>query len=299
MSVLVVGSLAYDSVETPAGKMERALGGSAVYFASAGSLFTKVNIVGVVGEDYDFSELDFLKARGVDLDGVAKSKGDTFSWKGIYGEDPNERETIYTRLGVFANFKPVIPEKYRKSEYIFLANIDPDLQLEVLNQVENPKLAALDTMNFWIENKIESLLKVLKKTDVLIINDSEARLLTGINSLNRAADKLFDFGPSIVVVKKGEHGSILKSKDNMFFCSIYPVESAADPTGAGDTFAGGFMGYIGREDKTDWLTMKRAMVYGAAASSFAIEDFSINRLKDITGKNIETRVEIIRQFTSF
>ncbi len=299
MSVLVVGSVAYDSIETPAGKVDRALGGSAVYFSAAGSLFTDINVVGVVGEDYDFDKLDFLRRRGVDLEGLTQSPGDTFSWKGVYGEDPNERETIYTRLGVFADFKPAIPEKYRHSDYIFLANIDPNLQLDVLHQIDKPKLVALDTMNYWIEKELEALKAVLEKTDILIVNDSEARQLSGIRDLNRAIRKLFDFGPAYVVVKKGEHGAVCHSGEEMFYGCVYPVDSAADPTGAGDTFAGGFMGYLGMVDTVDWPALKKAMVYGAASASFAIEDFSVDRLKTVTKKDIEARVERIRQITTF
>jgi sugar/nucleoside kinase (ribokinase family) len=299
MSLLVVGSFAYDTVETPKKKVERVLGGSAVFFASAGSLFTKVNAVGVVGEDYDFSQLDFLKKRGVDLDGVKQTAGKTFSWGGIYGDDPNDRTTIFTNLGVFANFKPVIPEKYKRSDFAFLANIDPELQLEVLSQIIRPKLVALDTMNFWIEGKLNALLNVLKKIDVIFINDSEIKLLTGTEDIFKAANKIFDMGPGFVMLKKGEHGAILLSKDNKFFASIYPVAEVVDPTGAGDTFAGGFMGYIGMKNKTDWATLKRAVIYGTAAASFAVEDFSIDRLRHITRKDVEKRVEAIKKMTSF
>ncbi|MBC8204256.1 sugar kinase [bacterium] len=299
MSILVVGSVAYDSLETPYGSMEKALGGSAVYFTTAASLFAPVNVVGVVGDDYDFSDLDFLQERKADLSGVIRKKGDTFAWKGVYGEDPNERETIYTRLGVFADFKPEIPESFRKSGYVFLANIDPDLQIDVLTQVDRPKLVVLDTMNFWIESKRESLNRVLEQTDVLIVNDSEAKQLTVENNLFTAAGKLFDLGPKIVVIKKGEHGALLLSKTDKFFAPIYPVEKVKDPTGAGDTFAGGFMGYIGSQDKTDWDTLKKAVIYGAAAASFTVEDFSILRLKNITAEDVNQRVGEIKKMTEF
>ena len=299
MSVLVIGSVAYDSVETPKGKVDRALGGSATFFSSAASLFTKVNAVGVVGEDYDFGDIEYLKNRGVDLAGIVQVPGETFSWKGVYGEDPNERETIYTRLGVFADFKPEIPESYRDSDYIFLANIDPDLQLEVLSQVIKPKLVALDTMNFWIEGKMDALLRVLKQTDIFVINDSEVRMLTGIGDLFKASRKLLNLGPQYVVIKKGEHGSILMSQKDKFFAPIYPVEEVVDPTGAGDTFAGGFIGYLGGEDRTDWETLKRGVIFGTAAASFAVEDFSVNRLKNISRKDIADRVDAIRDMTIF
>ena len=299
MSVLVVGSVAYDSVETPKGKVEKALGGSAVFFSSAASLFTAVNAVGVVGDDYKFEELDFLKNRGVDFEGVARVPGETFSWKGVYGDDPNDRETIYTRLGVFADFKPKVPENCRNSDYAFLANIDPDLQLEVLSQVERPKFVALDTMNYWIDGKFDSILLVLKQVDLLMVNDSEIKQLTRENDLFRAGRRLFEFGPRYVVIKKGEHGAVLMSAERKFFASIYPVEEVVDPTGAGDTFAGGFMGYIGREDDADWTTLKRAVIYGTAAASFAVEDFSVNRLKRLHLAEVEARVEAIREMTVF
>lgn len=299
MSVLVVGSVAYDSVETPKGKVDKALGGSAIFFSSAASLFTDVNVVGVVGDDYDFSKVEFLKARGVNLDGVTMVPGETFSWKGVYGDDPNERETIYTRLGVFADFKPQIPEKYRNCDYIFLANIDPDLQLNILSQMERPKLTALDTMNYWIEGKPGSLLRVLKQIDILFLNDSEIRLLTGLNDVFKAGRRIFEMGPKYVVLKKGEHGSVLMSAEDKFFTAIYPVDEVVDPTGAGDTFAGGFMGYLSREDSIDWDTLKRSVIYGTAAASFAVEDFSVFRLQELSKVDIEERVELIRKMTKF
>ena len=299
MSVLVVGSVAYDSVETPKGKVDKALGGSAIFFSSAASLFTDVNVVGVVGDDYDFSKVEFLKERGVNFDGVTMVPGETFSWKGVYGDDPNERETIYTRLGVFADFKPQIPEIYRDSDYVFLANIDPDLQLNVLSQMERPKLVALDTMNYWIEGKLDSLLKVLEQIDILFLNDSEIRLLTGLNDVFKAGRRIFEMGPKYVMLKKGEHGSVLMSAEDKFFTAIYPVDEVVDPTGAGDTFAGGFMGYLCREDSVDWDTLKRSVIYGTAAASFAVEDFSVFRLQKLSKADIEERVERIREMTAF
>ena len=299
MSVLVVGSVAYDSIETPMGSVEKALGGSATYFSSVASFFTKVNAVGVVGEDYDFNKINYLKERGVGLEGVVQVPGETFSWKGVYGQDPNERETIYTKLGVFADFDPEIPDEYKNADYVFLANIDPDLQLKVLAQVDNPKLVVLDTMNFWIEGKLESLLRVIEQIDILIVNDSEAKQLTGMTDLFKASKKLLEMGLKYVVVKKGEHGAILISEDNIFFSAIYPVENVVDPTGAGDTFAGGFLGYIGGEDNTDWGTLKKAMIYGTASASFTVEDFSVERLINISKKDIEERVNAIKEMTSF
>jgi len=299
MSLLVVGSIAYDSVETPKGKVEKALGGSAIYFAAAASLFTPVDVIGVVGSDYNFAPLDFLRARRVNLEGITQVPGETFYWGGIYGEDPNERETLFTRLGVFADFKPEIPPGCRKPDYVFLANIDPDLQLEVLDKVKKPRLTALDTMNFWIEGKLEALMNVLAKTDALFLNDQEMRLLTGNKNIFKGAEKLFKMGPKYIIVKKGEHGAVLLSKDQVFFAPIYPVWEVIDPTGAGDTFAGGFMGFIARENQIDWKTLKRALIYGAAAASFAVEDFSIDRLKSIRTVHIEKRVMAIKKMTEF
>ena len=299
MSVLVVGSVAYDSIETPKGSVDKALGGSATYFSSVASFFTKVNAVGVVGEDYDFDKINYLKERGVGLEGVIQVPGETFSWGGVYGDDPNDRETTFTNLGVFADFDPEIPTEYKNADYVFLANIDPDLQLKVLSQVDNPKLVVLDTMNFWIEGKLESLIRVIEQVDILIVNDSEAKQLTGMNDLFKASKKLLDMGLKYLVIKKGEHGAILISEDNMFFSAIYPVENVVDPTGAGDTFAGGFLGYIGGEDKTDWATLKKAVIYGTASASFTVEDFSVERLIGISKKDIENRVASIKEMTSF
>ena len=299
MSVLVVGSFAYDTVESPRGKVDKALGGSAVFFSAAASLFTQVNTVGVVGDDYNLADLDFLKERGVGFDGLKQTPGETFSWGGVYGEDPNDRETTFTKLGVFADFKPEIPEAYRKAEYVFLANIDPDLQLDVLSQVDGPKLVALDSMNFWIESKLDSLLRVLEQTDLLIINDQEIKQLTGQKDIFTGAMKIFKKGPRYLVVKKGEHGAVLLSEKEKFFASIYPVDDVFDPTGAGDTFAGGFMGYIGQENNINWYTMRRAVIYGTAAASFTVEDFSIDRLKQIQRADIDNRVEAIKAMTNF
>ncbi len=299
MSLLVVGSVAYDAVETPKGKVERALGGSAVYFSAAASLFTQVNAVGVVGDDYNFTDLDFLKKRGVNLDGIKQVPGETFYWGGVYGEDPNERETLFTRLGVFADFKPAIPAAVKKTPFVFLANIDPGLQSEVLKQMKKPKFVALDTMNFWITGRLEALLEVLKQTDLLFVNDQEIRQLTGCKDIFQGAAKIFAMGPKMVVVKKGENGAVLLSGKKKFFSTIYPVEEVVDPTGAGDTFAGGFMGYVGKAGTVNWETLKTAMIYGAAAASFAVEDFSVDRLKKVTLKEIEKRVKAIREMTSF
>ena len=295
----MVGSFAYDTVESPRGKVDKVLGGSAVFFSAAASLFTQVNTVGVVGDDYNLTDLNFLKERGVGFEGLKQVPGETFSWGGVYGEDPNERETLFTRLGVFADFQPEIPEAYRKSDYVFLANIDPDLQSDILSQVHQPKLVALDTMNFWIEGKPNSLLRVLEQTDLLFINDQEIKQLTGKNDIFTGAMKIFEMGPRYLVVKKGEHGAVLFCENEKFFASIYPVDDVFDPTGAGDTFAGGFMGYIGQQENTDWQTMRRAVIYGTAAASFTVEDFSINRLKQIQRADIESRVEAIRAMTNF
>ncbi len=299
MSLLVVGSIAYDTVETPFGKVEDSLGGSALYFSAAASLFGPVNVVGVVGSDFDASKISFLKKRGVDLEGLYMESGKTFRWGGRYYEDMNKRETLFTYLNVFERFQPRIPEHYRQSEYVFLANIDPELQLQVLDQIEKPKLVVLDTMNFWISGKRSELEKVLKRCDIIILNDEEAREITSEANLIKATRRILDYGPKSVIVKKGEHGAMLYHNGHFFFAPAFPLEKVIDPTGAGDSFAGGFMGYIAKTDKTDFATLKKAVIYGSTIASFNVEDFSFNRLKTITMEEIEERVKAFKELTSF
>jgi sugar/nucleoside kinase (ribokinase family) len=295
MSLLVVGSIAYDSVITPFGEVDEALGGSAIHFSAASSLFTETKIVGVVGEDYDLEALDFLKKRGVDLSGIAVEEGKTFRWKGRYHKDLNIRDTLATELNVFASFKPEIPDSFKNSKYLFLANIHPELQLQVLEQVEKPKLTALDTMNFWIDDFRSSLEKVLAKVDIVILNDSEIMDFTDEQNLVKAAKRITEMGPQIVIMKKGEHGSILYHENEFFILPAYLLETVTDPTGAGDSFAGGFMGYIANKDKIDSKTLKRAMAYGTCTAAFLCEDFGMNSLKNLTLDQLEERVKEYKQ----
>lgn len=299
MSVLVVGSMAYDSVITPEDKRDKALGGSAMFFSSAASFFTPVNLVAVVGEDFDKQELDFLIKRGVNLDGLATEKGETFRWKGRYLDDMNERETIYTHLNVFEHFDPVLPESYRNNRFVFLANINPDLQYNVLDQIEKPDFVAMDTMNFWITGTPDELQKTLEKVDALIINDSEVRLLSKEQNIMIGARKIQEMGPRILIVKRGEYGALLIHGNSFFNCPAFPVEQLFDPTGAGDTFAGGFVGYLARTGVVDNENLRRAVVYATALASFCVEAFSADRLKELTTLEIQNRTEEIYHMTRF
>jgi sugar/nucleoside kinase (ribokinase family) len=299
MSLLVVGSVALDSVETPFGKVDDALGGSATFFAAAASLYCDVQLVGVIGSDFPVEQLKFLEARGVDLDGLDRCEGESFRWSGVYSYDLNSRETLETRLGVFADFQPKIPETFRDSEWIFLGNIDPELQLDVLEQVRKPRFVAADTMNFWISGKRDELLKLLGRVDLLMVNDSEARELSGDHNLLRAARWIQARGPEMVVVKKGEHGAILFTREFAFFAPGYPLEVVFDPTGAGDAFAGGFLGYLARAGSTDPESLRKAMIYGSAMGSFAVERFGLERFHDLTAREVHDRVCQFREMTAF
>ncbi|APF17221.1 PfkB domain protein [Caldithrix abyssi DSM 13497] len=299
MSLLVVGSIAYDTIETPTARVEDSLGGSALYFSAAASLFTPVNVVGVVGSDFDASKISFLKKRGVNFDGLYMESGKTFRWGGRYFDDMNKRETLFTYLNVFERFQPVIPEHYQKAEFVFLANIDPELQLEVLKQIENPKLIVLDTMNFWISGKRKKLEEVLAYTDIIVLNDEEVREITGENGLIKAARAIPQMGPKSVIVKKGEHGAMLYHEEEFFFVPAFPLENVVDPTGAGDSFAGGFMGFLAKAQTLDLPTLKKAIVYGSTIASFNVEDFSFKRLEKIKMKEIKERVKLFKKMTAF
>jgi len=299
MPILVVGSVALDSVETPFGTAKAVLGGSANFFAAAASLFGRIRMVGVVGDDYPMDRLDFLVERGVDLAGVERKSGESFFWEGRYDYDLNTRETISTRLGVFADFQPHIPEAFRDAELVFLGNIDPGLQHEVLDQVTSPRLVACDTMNYWIEGRREELLRLLPRVDVLMVNDAELRQLAGEPNLLHGARWVQDRGPDYVVVKKGEHGAILYAPDWIFFAPGYPLEEVFDPTGAGDSFAGGFMGYLSGSDELSREELRRAMIYGSAAGSYAVESFSVDRFRTLTPLEMAHRVEEFREMTFF
>ena len=301
MSLLVVGSIAFDTVETPFDKIENALGGSAIYISLAASYFTSpIHLIGIVGEDFDEKYISMLEERGIDLEGLQVVKGGkTFRWGGKYHYDLNMRDTIFTELNVFENFTPQIPEKSRKASFIMLGNIQPNLQLHVLDQLEAPKFVVTDTMNLWIETAREDLMKVLKRTDVLIINDSEARQLTGEHNLIRAAKVIREMGPSYLIIKKGEHGALLFGEESVFSAPAYPLEDIFDPTGAGDTFAGGFIGYLHDSRSTDFENMKRAVIYGSAMASFAVEKFSIQGIEDLNKLQIHDRFIEFRELSRF
>lgn len=299
MSVLVVGSIALDSVETPFGKADEVLGGSGTYFSTAASHLTEVQLVGVVGNDYPLTELRRLGDRGVDLSGIEQADGPSFRWRGRYRYDLNSAETLETHLGVFSHFQPKIPDRFRRPEFLFLANIDPRLQLAVLAQVERPRLVASDTMNFWIESRRPELLQVIAQVDLITLNDGEARQLTEQTNLVRAARWILERGPKHVIIKKGEHGAFLFSQDRIFFAPAYPLESVYDPTGAGDSFAGGFIGFLAQTGDLSDINMRRAVVYGSAMGSFAVERFSIERLLTVTRPEIDRRVEEFQELVSF
>ena len=299
MSLVVVGSVALDTVETPFGRADAVLGGSASYFSAAASLFCPVRLVGVIGDDFPVDELDFLRERGVDMEGLERADGPSFHWVGRYDFDLNTAHTIDTRLGVFADFQPSLPASYRDAEWVFLANIDPDLQLDVLEQVSSPKLVACDTMNFWIQGKKDSLLRLLERIDMMLLNEAEIRQLTGKANLLRGAREVMARGPKAVVVKKGEHGAMLFTPEGVFFVPGYPLETIFDPTGAGDSFAGGFLGHLAAGGNLDVDHLRRAMVYGSALGSFAVERFSAGRLKELTLDEVHQRVAEFRRMTHF
>ncbi len=299
MSILVAGSVALDSVETPFGAAERVLGGSAVFFSAAASLFSRVRIVGVVGDDYPLEQLDFLVEREADLAGIERQPGESFFWAGRYSHDLNSRNTLETRLGVFADFKPQIPDAFIDSRFVFLGNIDPVLQLDVLDQVRSPEIVACDTMNYWIEDSREALLELLKRVDILMVNDEEARELANDHNLLRAARWIQQRGPELVVVKRGEHGAVLYGPQGVFFVPGFPLEVIFDPTGAGDAFAGGFLGYLGSIRSLTPDDYRRAMVYGSAMGSFAVESFSVDRFRMLDNGEILRRIVEFKEMTAF
>ena len=300
MSVLVVGSVALDSVETPFGKAEHVLGGSGTFFSASASHLAPVQLVGVIGTDFPVDDLRRrLSDRPIDLAGLECAEGASFRWRGRYRHDLNMAETLETHLGVFSNFRPKIPEKFRSAPFVFLGNIDPRLQLEVLEQVAKPKLVACDTMNFWIESRRPDLMALLEQVDLITLNDAEARQLTDEYNLVRAARWIMAHGPRHVVIKKGEHGAFMFTHENIFFAPAYPLESVFDPTGAGDSFAGGFMGYLARSGDLSEQNLRRAVVYGSAMGSFAVEKFSIDRLLEITADDIRRRVADFHRLVVF
>ncbi len=299
MSLLAVGSIALDSVETPFGRRQDVLGGSATYFSTAASFFGPVRLVATVGDDFPDEHVRFLSARGVDLEGLERRAGRTFRWKGRYEFDLNTAHTLETQLNVFGDFDPELPAAYRDSRYVFLGNIDPDLQRRVLDQVKAPRFVACDTMNFWIDSKRESLLQTLRRVDLLFVNDAEARQLAGEHNVVRAARRILGFGPRAVVIKRGEYGALFFGGDHVFAASAYPLAALFDPTGAGDSFAGGFMGYLARCGREDPEVLRRAIVMGSVLASFAVEQFSLDRLVTLTHAEIRARYGEFRQLAHF
>jgi sugar/nucleoside kinase (ribokinase family) len=299
MSVLVVGSVALDSVETPFGKADNVIGGSGTFFSASACHLSPVQLVGVVGNDYPMEQLEPLKRCGVDMAGLEQADGDSFRWRGRYRHDLNSAETLETHLGVFSHFSPKIPDQFRNAPFVFLANIDPRLQLDVLKQVQRPTMVACDTMNFWIESRRPDIVELIKHVDLITLNDGEARQLTDCYNLVKAARWIMDHGPKMVIIKKGEHGAFLFKRDSIFFAPAYPLESVFDPTGAGDSFAGGFMGYLARTGDLSDANLRRAVVYGSAMGSFAVEKFSVQRLLEITAHDIAERVADFRRLVAF
>jgi sugar/nucleoside kinase (ribokinase family) len=299
MPILVVGSVALDDVETPFGLRKGALGGAAVYFGLSASYFTDVQLVGVVGRDFPAGHLDLLSSRGIDLAGLQTVDGTTFRWGGKYGYDFNARETTFTDLGAFADFEPQIPERFRQTPNVFLANIHPRLQLDVLDQVERPEIAALDTMNYWIERTPEELREVLGRVEILLINDSEARQLAGEPILRKAAARILQWGPELLVVKKGEDGAVTFTRDGIFAVPGLPLDSIIDPTGAGDSFAGGFLGYLAATGDRSPEGLRRATIYGSTMGSLCCESFSTEKLVDLDPNEIEGRFQEYKRLTHF
>jgi sugar/nucleoside kinase (ribokinase family) len=306
MSLLIVGTVAFDAIETPFGKTDKITGGSGNYIAhSAGKFMNNMQLVSVVGEDFSTEELDYLKSIGTDISGIDIKKGEkSFFWSGKYHMDLNKRDTLVTDLNVLADFNPILPEKFKKPEFLILGNIDPALQIKVIEQLdEKPKLIAMDTMNFWMDIALENLHKVLGMVDLLIVNDEEARQLTKEYSLVKAAQKIRTMGPKFLIIKKGEHGALLFHENKVFFAPALPLEEVFDPTGAGDTFAGGFMGYLAKTKDLSFENMKRAVIYGSAMASFCVEKFGPHEtmvLKEkINHKEIEERVEVFIELVDF
>ncbi len=299
MSLLVVGTVALDSVATPFGKAENALGGSATYFSASASYFADVRLVAVIGEDFPKEHVNFLKSRNVDVRGLEVQPGETFRWKGEYGYDLNEAHTLATHLNVLATFRPTITEEYRNTDVVFLANIDPEIQLDVLRQVKRPKLVACDTMNYWIASKLDALKRTLREVDLLTINEAEIRQLAGEAGLVRAARAVQAMGPRTVVVKQGSYGALMFHEHSVFSAPAYPLENVFDPTGAGDTFAGGFMGYLANTMNFSEASMRQAVVFGSVMASLNVESFSLDRLRSLDYKEIEQRYREFKKLTHF
>lgn len=299
MSLLVVGSVAFDSIETSKGKREKIIGGSANYACLSASNFIYSKMVGVVGKDYPEDFIQTMNEKGIDTSGLKIVEGETFSWGGVYSEDFSERTTTFTHLNVFESFSPELDESHRKSKYTLLGNIHPDLQIKVFDQLENPKLVACDTMNLWIKTTLPQLMKVLEKIDILMINDEEASMLSGSSNMSIAASKILEMGPKFVVIKKGVNGAVIIGENFKFDVPAFPLDEVIDPTGAGDTFAGGFMSYIAMVDSTSDEHLKRAMVAGTILASFCVQDFGVERLLNISAEDINKRLAIFSNLTLF
>jgi sugar/nucleoside kinase (ribokinase family) len=300
MSLVIVGSVAFDTIETPWERKVKIVGGSGTYCSLAAAYFTRPKIVAVVGEDFPRSTINFLKKRKINLQGLKVVKGGlTFHWQGRYGHDPNQRETVRTDLNVFENFRPEIPASYKKADILFLANIDPDIQENIFLQVEKPKLVAMDTISLWIDSKREALLRVLQNVNIFFANDEEIRMVTGERNLIKAGKKILGLGPSLVVLKKGEHGALVFGRDFIFGILAHPCEKVIDPTGAGDSFAGGFLGYLDQMGSFSKKEIRRAAVYGSVMASFAIEGFGIERFKTLKPRDIQNRFELFKKLVAF
>jgi sugar/nucleoside kinase (ribokinase family) len=300
IKLLVVGTVAYDSIETPFGKVDNVLGGSALHFTNAASFFTDVGMVATVGKDFDLNKIGFLGDRNVDMSGIKVDEGKTFRWEGKYGYDLNQAITLKTELNVIETFKPRIPPDFSEADFVFLANIDPELQSYVIDQIKNPNtVVALDTMNFWIENKFNALIDVIKRVDMLVINEAELREISKEHNLVKGAKKIMEQGPSCIVAKRGEYGVLMLNREEIFLAPAYPLEDVFDPTGAGDTFAGGLMGYLANVGDISSETIKQAIVMGSVMASFNVEDFSINRLKGLEYNEIRERYTAFKRCLQF
>lgn len=299
MGILVVGSVALDSVQTPFGSREEILGGSATYFSVAASYFTKVSLVAVVGEDFSESHISLFREKDIDISGLQRQKGRTFRWRGEYGYDLNTAKTLETQLNVFAEFSPKIRAEHRAAEYLFLGNIDPDLQRSVLEQMDRPKLVVCDTMNYWITSKLASLKKTLSLVDILIINDAETRQLADETNLFKAGREILSWGPKSLVIKRGEYGAVMMSSKSIFGAPAFPLDEVFDPTGAGDSFAGGFVGYLAATGNLGDDALRRAIVFGSAMASFNVSDFGLKRLASLSYPEIEERFREFRRLTHF
>jgi sugar/nucleoside kinase (ribokinase family) len=297
--ILTVGSVAFDSIKTPFGERSRVVGGAATFFSVAASFFTDVRLVAVVGEDFADEQMQVFGGRRIDLTGLQRVPGETFRWKGEYNSDLNSRETIYTHLNVFDQFRPVLPENYRPTPFVFLANIHPALQLEVLDQVQAPRFVAADTMNFWIDSTPDDLRAVLARVDALVINDEEARQLSGEANLVKAARVIRHMGPPLLIIKRGEYGVLMTRAEELFAVPAMPLEDVSDPTGAGDTFAGGFMGYLASAGEITDAAVSRAIIAGSAMASFAVEDFGLDRLLSLTQDEVRCRFDAFKRLTHF